>query len=83
MQTALARTAQKRRPVNLTIRQDILEEAKGLKLNASKVAEAGLIEAVRQEKERRWRQENASAIEAHNARVEETGTFLTPAWAKS
>lgn len=83
MQTAAAPKAKKRRPVNLTIRQDILEEAKGLKLNASKVAEAGLIEAVRLEKERRWRRENASAIKAHNARVEETGTLLTPIWAKS
>jgi len=82
MQTASATRAQKRRPVNLTIRKDVLEEAKGLKLNASKVAEAGLIEAVRQEKERLWRQENAPAIEAHNARIEETGTLLTPTWAK-
>jgi len=83
MQTAPAVKAKKRRPVNLTIRQDILEEAKGLKLNASKVAEAGLIEAVRLEKERLWKQENASAIKAHNARVEETGTLLTPIWAKA
>jgi antitoxin CcdA len=82
MQTALALKTQKRRPVNLTIRQDILEEAKDLKLNASRVAEAGLIEAVRQEKERLWCRENAAAIEAHNTRVEEVGTLLTPTWAK-
>ncbi len=82
MQTAPAFKAKKRRPVNLTIRQDIIEEAKGLKLNASKAAEAGLIKAVRQEKERLWRSENALAIKAHNTRVEETGTLLTPTWSK-
>lgn len=72
----------KRRPVNLTIRQDVLTEAKGLNLNASKAAEAGLLDAIRREKERQWRHENKQAIDAHNARVDTTGTLLTPIWAK-
>ncbi len=77
-----SKAGQKRRATNLTIRRDVLEEARGLKLNASRAAEAGLIEAIKQEKERQWRQENKPAIAAHNARVEGAGTLLTPAWAK-
>jgi antitoxin CcdA len=43
----------KRRPVNLTIRADILEEAGALKLNTSQAAETGIIAAVREANERK------------------------------
>ncbi|WP_418889395.1 type II toxin-antitoxin system CcdA family antitoxin [Parasphingorhabdus flavimaris] len=36
----------KRRPVNLSIREDILSEAKALQLNASKAAEAAIVAAI-------------------------------------
>lgn len=36
----------KRRPVNLSIREDILSEVKALKLNASKAAEAAIVAAI-------------------------------------
>jgi antitoxin CcdA len=59
-----------RRAVNLTIRADLLEEAKQLKLNASQAAEAGLLEAVRRARVETWRRENAAAIDDYNRRVE-------------
>lgn len=72
---------QKKRPVSLTIRADLLEEAKALDLNASAAAENGIEAAVRTAREKRWLAENRKGIEAHNARVAERGTLLTPTWA--
>jgi antitoxin CcdA len=71
----------KRRSVNLTIREDVMEAAKALELNASRAAEAGIIEAIRQARAEAWRRENEAAIEAHNVRVEKDGVLLTPDWA--
>ncbi len=80
MQTTNENEGSKRRPINLTIREDILAEAKSLKLNASKAAESGIAEAVRQAREEAWRDENMMAIAAHNKRIEKDGTLLTPSW---
>jgi len=71
----------KRRPVNLTIREDILSEAKALKLNASKAAEAGIEAAIKQAREANWLAENRDTIAAHNQRVAESGPLLVPDWA--
>lgn len=71
----------KRRSVNLTISEDVMEAARALELNTSRAAEAGIIEAIRQARAEAWRRENEAAIEAHNARVEKDGVLLTPDWA--
>ena len=72
-----------RKRVNLTVREDIMAEARALGLNTSRAAEAGIEAAVREEKGRRWREENREAIEAHNRRIEREGTLLpTPWWAQ-
>lgn len=71
----------RRRSVNLTIREDILADAKSLSLNASQAAEAGIVEAIRQARTHAWRAENRAGIDAHNARVEKDGVLLTPDWA--
>ena len=70
----------KRRPVNLTIREDILKKAKDLSLNASKAAEYGILLAIKAEREKQWLEENKEAISAHNERIEREGTLLKPAW---
>ncbi|MEO0467532.1 MAG: type II toxin-antitoxin system CcdA family antitoxin [Pseudomonadota bacterium] len=73
----------KRRSINLTISEDIIADAKALELNASQAAEAGLAEAIRKAKEKKWLEENRAAIEAHNERVEKHGTMLpAPGWAR-
>jgi antitoxin CcdA len=72
----------KRRPVNLTIRADILEQAKALKLNASQAAEAGILTAVKRAQEQKWLEDNRAALQAHNMRVDKTGPLLTPGWAR-
>lgn len=72
----------KRRRVNLSIREDVMEAAKALSLNASRAAEAGIAKAVTEAREAQWRAENKVGISAHNARIEKDGTLLRPDWAK-
>jgi antitoxin CcdA len=75
--------AERRKRVNLTVREDIMAEARALGLNTSRAAEAGIEAAVREEKGRRWLKENREAIKAHNKRIETEGTLLpTPWWAE-
>ena len=71
----------RRRSVNLTIPEDVMEKAKALKLNASEAAEAGIRRAIADKQAEQWLSENRSAIEAHNARIEKDGVLLTPDWA--
>jgi len=74
-------TTSRRRNVNMTIREDIMEMAKALRLNASKAAEAGIIQAIREKQEEEWRSQNRAAIARHNQRIEQAGPLLTPHWA--
>ena len=72
-----------RKRTNLTVREDIMAEAKALGLNASRAAEAGIAAAIKAEKERRWLDENREAIAAHNRRIAREGPLLgTPWWAQ-
>lgn len=70
----------RRRPVNLSIREDLVAAAKALGINASRAAEDGLAAAVRRAREAEWLRDNAAAIEAHNRWVEERGLPLRPIW---
>lgn len=65
-----------RRATNVTIDQALLDEAKGLGLNISRAAEAGIETAVRAEKERLWQIENAEAIASYNRYIDENGLPL-------
>jgi len=78
-----SKTVSRRRSVNLTIRRDIIETAKSLKLNASKAAEAGILQAIREAQSQAWLAENRVALAAHNKRIERDGPLLTPDWAAS
>ena len=60
-----------RKATNLSIDRDLLEEAKRLGINVSRAAESGLLDAVRREKAAAWLRENAEAIAAWNALIEE------------
>lgn len=73
----------KRRPHTFTVRSDLMGEAKALRLNASRAAEAGIEAAVRRAKEKAWLEENAAAIKAHNERVAKSGVMITPIWLRN
>lgn len=65
-----------RRSANLTVDDELLTQAKNLNINISRAAEEGIARAVKAERERLWKIENAEAIEAANAYVEKHGLPL-------
>lgn len=64
-----------KKAANLSIRADLLEEARAYKINLSQTLEAALQAEIKKEKERRWLEENRAAIEAYNRYVEKHGLF--------
>ena len=65
-----------RQPANLSIDSNLMREAKGLDVNVSRAAEAGIAEAVAAEKTRLWKLENRATMDAWNDYVEKTGIPL-------
>lgn len=74
MQTTYDPNAPKR-PTNLSINSDLLQQARKLDINLSAVLEQTLAEKVRAEQARRWRDENKQAVQQYNALVEDKGMF--------
>jgi antitoxin CcdA len=64
-----------KKATNLSIRADLLAEARALNINLSQAFETHLAELVRTKKRERWLEENREAIAAYNRRVEEQGVF--------
>lgn len=65
-----------RRSTSLTMDRDLLDQAKELGVNISRAAEAGVLAAVKAEKARRWKEDNAEAIAAYNKWIAENGVPL-------
>ena len=62
--------------VNLTLDADVAEAARSLGLNMSRLAEAAIVEAAKVERNRLWRAENQSAINAYADEVAKEGLPL-------
>lgn len=65
-----------RKPTNLAIDSERLTQAHELDINLSRAAEDGIAKAVKAERGRRWLEENAEAIKAHNEYIEKYGLPL-------
>ena len=65
-----------RRPTNLSLDSALVEEARSFGINVSRACEEGLDRAVREERRRRWIEQNREAMEASNAYVAEHGLPL-------
>ena len=65
-----------RRAINLSLDSALIDEAKALDINVSRVCEDALREHIRAEKSARWIEENRAAFEASNAYVAEHGLPL-------
>ena len=65
-----------RKATNLSLDPELLLEAKGLGINVSRAAEAGLRQAVSDARAAEWRRENAEAIASANAWVDANGLPL-------
>lgn len=70
----------KRKPVNVSLRDADVSEAKALGLNISQIAGDALRNALNAERKRRYLEENRKAIAAHNAWIEKHGVLITPMW---
>jgi antitoxin CcdA len=66
-----------RKATNVSLDADLIAEARDLDINISRAAELGLSDAVRKEKERRWKEDNATAFDCANAYVEKNGIPLS------
>jgi antitoxin CcdA len=64
-----------KKAVNLSINSDLLRQARALEVNLSQTLEAQLERLIREERARRWQEDNREAIEAHNRLVEKHGLF--------
>lgn len=62
-----------KKAANLSVRADLLEEARACKINLSQTLETALQAELKKEKERRWLEENRAAIDAYNRYVEKHG----------
>jgi antitoxin CcdA len=71
--TATAR--RRKKAANLTVDETLLERARRMKLNLSRVLEAGLADAIRREERAQWLKKNRAALEAYNEDVEKHGVF--------
>jgi antitoxin CcdA len=64
-----------KKPANLSINSDLLNEAKSLKINLSATLEAALLSELKAARRNLWLAENKEAIEACNKLAESHGLF--------
>jgi antitoxin CcdA len=64
-----------KKSTNLSINSDLLRQAKECRINISQALELRLAELLREEKCRKWKEENREAIEDYNRRIEAHGAF--------
>lgn len=65
-----------RRSTNVSLSSQLVAEAKALRINVSRACESGLVAALKAERERQWKAENAGAFAAYNQWIEEHGVPL-------
>ena len=64
-----------KKPTNVTIRSDLLDAARALKINLSQEFEQHLDEVVRKHHAEQWLKDNREAIQAYNRHVEKHGVW--------
>jgi antitoxin CcdA len=71
---AVARShAVKKRSVNVSIREDLADEAKAFGTNMSALLESAIEDRHREMRRQKWRDDNRAAIESWNRWIEENG----------
>jgi antitoxin CcdA len=66
----------RKRPTNISLSAALVDEAKNLGINLSQACEEGLRAATKAERERRWKEDNAEAIQSYNKWIAEHGNPL-------
>lgn len=62
-----------KKATNLSIRADLVEEARALGINLSRTLEAALVAEVKKHREDEWREQNREAIAAYGRLIEREG----------
>ena len=68
-------TATTKKAANLSVRADLLEEARARKINLSQTLETALAAELKKRRETEWLEQNKAAIEAYNREIAEHGLF--------
>lgn len=66
----------RKRSTNVSLREDLVQEAKALGIGVSQACEQGLSLAVQKERDRVWIEENRAGIDSWNAYVARHGVPL-------
>ena len=64
-----------KKPANLSINAELLQQARELNINLSQTLEQHLAEIVRQARREQWLAENKEALDEYNRRIESRGAF--------
>ena len=64
-----------KKATNLSIRSDLLEDARALDINLSRELETHLESVIRQRRAEQWKRDNREAIEAYNRHIERDGLW--------
>ncbi|MFH1869764.1 MAG: type II toxin-antitoxin system CcdA family antitoxin [Pseudomonadota bacterium] len=64
-----------KKAANLTVRADLLEEARARKINLSHTLEVALAAELKRQREAEWLEQNKEAIEAYNREIAEHGLW--------
>lgn len=64
-----------KKSVNLSVREDLLNEARAHGMNLSATFEAALAAQLREDRGRRWKEENREAIAHHKERIRREGMW--------
>jgi antitoxin CcdA len=67
---------QGRKATNVSLDPQLVAEAKRLGINISRACETGLSQQIAEEHGRRWKHDNAAALESSNTYVEHNGVPL-------
>ena len=71
-----------KRAVNVSVDAGILDMAKGMNINLSRVLEQALSDLTAEERARRFYEENKASIDAYNAFIEKHGTLAEAYYGK-
>lgn len=64
-----------KRPTNVSVNSDLLQKAKSLNINLSATLEAALAQAVREQAQAQWKEQNQQAFAAYDQYVQKHGMF--------
>lgn len=64
-----------KKSTNLSVNADLLAQARGMKINLSRIFEERLAEVVVEAKRKEWLEDNRPAIDDYNTRVRARGSF--------